>query len=467
MNHAKSFDLKKALALVLCVLIYVVLVMLPTPQGLTIEGQRAIALMIVSVIIWSTEMVPVTISSILLPMTVGILGIAPVGEVLKNFTTSTILFMCAVQLIASAFAGCGVGKRVSLAISFLFGNKPKMVLLSFMLFTALISMFLVDIPTAIIFSGIAYEVLKKNGCQPGSSNFGKAVMIGIPIASALGGFGTPVGSGLNILTINLLEMNTGIRINFFQWTAIGVPVAVILVFAAWLIITKLFPAEIDIVKGSEDIKKERAELGPLSTDEKKFLTVFLITCAFWVTQPLTGLDNTLVACVSAFVLAFTGINLIKWETARNAVGWEGLFLVGGATAVAMTLVITGASGWIAGLLTSSLMGMAVALVIVVIVAFGILSHLILPVGGAMVSLMVPIVAQVATSIGINPILLVLPIGYTVSCVFLIPLDPIPMSTYNYKYWKMGEMAKAGVPISLVWIVVLSIAMLIVYSLGLI
>ena len=101
-----------------------------------------------------------------------------------------------------------------------------------MLSTALISTVLLDIPTAVIFSGIAYSLLKKNNCTPGKSNFGKAMMIGIPIASATGGIGTPAGSGLNILALSLLKDTANIEINFLQWTVIGFPMAMVLTIAA-------------------------------------------------------------------------------------------------------------------------------------------------------------------------------------------------------------------------------------------
>lgn len=67
----------------------------------------------------------------------------------------------------------------------MFGNKAKLVLLSVMLGTCLVSMFLADIPTALIFFGICSPLLEKNSCEPGKSNFGKALMLGIPVGAAL------------------------------------------------------------------------------------------------------------------------------------------------------------------------------------------------------------------------------------------------------------------------------------------
>lgn len=463
--NLQKIEIKKIIYIILSIVTYIFISNLSLPEGLTKPGLKAIALMLSGVILWATEAIPLTITSLLLPMLTGILGIAPVGETLKGFMNTTIIFMASAQLIAFAFTESGLGKRLALKLSFIFGNKPRHVLLSFMLFTCVISMFLVDIPTAIIFSGLAVDILQRNDCKPGESNFGKSIMMGIPIAAAIGGFGTPVGSGLNILTISLLEKETNVSINFLQWSMIGIPVAIVLVLIAWLIISKMTKAEMEIVKGSENISEEMEMLGPLTVDEKKFITIFIFTAILWATQPITNIDNTLVSCFAAAFLSLTGINLIKWDKARTFVGWEGLFLVGSSTAIALLLVVTGASAWLGDVLLQSMSRFSPLVVIFLVITVGIFSHIPLPVGGAMVALMVPIVAQLAISLGMNPIYLVLPLGFTVSCVFLIPLDPIPLTTFNYKYWKMGDMIKVGFIVSLAWIALLTIAMVIAYQLN--
>lgn len=283
----KKDTVKKYIWILVAVIVYAVIANISLPGDLSVEGQRAIALMVAAVIIWSTEVVPVGFASIALPMLTGVLGICSLGSTLSNFMSTTIIFMISSQLIAQAFVKTGVGQRVGLKISFVFGGKPKHVLLAFMLATGVISMFLVDIPTAIIFAGIAYSLLEQNGCKPGQSKYGMAMMIGIPIAAAIGGFATPVGSGLNQLAIGQLKAATGITINFAQWCMVGVPMALILLFAAWFIITKALPAEIDKVAGADTIKEQSAAMGKLSTDEKKFIAIFAVTVLLWVTNPLT------------------------------------------------------------------------------------------------------------------------------------------------------------------------------------
>ena len=278
-------------------------------------------------------------------------------------------------------------------------------------------------------------------------------MVGIPVAAAIGGIGTPAGSGLNILSMSLLEDTSGVAINFLQWSLIGVPMSLILTFVAWFVIKKMYPAEIDRVEGLDDVKQELKDLGSFSTDEKKFTGIFLVTLTLWFTSPWTGINATVVSIITASTLFLPGVELVTWDNIKNRVGWDSLFLVGAANSLAMMLVSTGASEWIANRFLGGLSDSGILVLLFAVSAFGVLSHLIVPVASAVLAVAIPIVAVLAQHAGINPIYLVLPIAFTASDVFLLPLDPIPLTTYNYNYWKMPDMIKPGIIISLVWIVV--------------
>ena len=454
--------IKKYVFIIIAVIAYFTISLLPTPTGLEPAGQRSIALMVAAVIIWATEAIPVGYVSLAFPMITWILGVAPIGEVLKNFINASIIFMICTQFISQAFVSTGVGNRVATKFSFLFGTKPKQVLLSFIMVSGVVSMFIGDIPVAVVFGGIAYDLLKLNNCEPGKSKFGLSMMIGIPIAAAIGGFATPVGSGLNQLTIIQLQSVTGITIDFLQWSIVGIPMSIILLVISWLILSALLPAEIDHVKGSENAKDQ--DCGPLKVEEKKFIVIFAITIIAWVTSPITNLDNNMVAAISVCAMALAGIEVLKADKV-NSIGWSGVLLSGGATATATTLTLTGASQWIADLLSDAIGSMGPVMVIFCVIIFAQLIHFLIPTGGALVATVVPIMAAVAASIGMSPIVLTLIIGYTVSNCFLMPLDPIPLSTYGYGYWKLFDMTKYGVPITIVWSIILFGFMVLLHTIG--
>ena len=458
---------KVYLQLIIVVVFYVICSRIPPPNGLTETGWKALLLMICCVYTWVTEFIPIGISSCFLLMLPAFLQIDSTPNVLVNFGITTMFFVMGALIIAKVFIDTGLGYRISLYITPLLGAKSKMVLLSLMLCGGLISSVLVDIPTAIILAGIALPILKESGCEPGKSKYGKAVMMGIPIAAALGGIATPAGSGLNILTINLLNNVAGVNITFAQWTLIGAPIALVLLFVAWFVICLIYKPEIETVKGLDDIKKKRAELGPMSKNEKKFLVIFICVMVLWFTQSMTGIETAFVSLLAVSIFFLPGFDLINWETARDAVSWESVLLMGSANALAMVLSTQGTAEWISNSILGTVSGASLAVLLMVVTAFGIFSHLLVPVANAVLAVCVPIVVVLAGSIGVNPLYLVLPLGFTASAVFIIPLDPIPLTTYGYGYWKLSEMAKPGLIISLIWIPVCAVGILLGRAIGII
>ncbi len=455
----------KLLIVAFCAVLYIVLSSMTPPEGLTKEGLKALALMACAVIIWVTEALPIGISSVLLTMMLPTLKIVTTKDAMSNFMITTVVFIYAAFIIAATFIGTGLGNRISLIVSSMFGSKSSNVLLSFMLPTTIVSMVLADIPTAIIFSGIAYTLLKKNNCMPGKSNFGKSIMVGIPIAAAIGGIGTPAGSGLNLLAINLIKSSANVEVNFLQWSIIGIPMALVLTLVAWLVIRNMYPAEFKTVQGLEDTKKDLKLLGPMKIEERKFAFIFTITLILWFTQPFNKLDTAFVGVLTAAVFFLPGVNLITWENVKGKIALDVLFLVAASNSLAMAIVATKGAAWISNTFLGGLAGVGILGLLLAVTAFGIFIHLLIPAGSAVLAIAIPVLAILSQNIGINPIALTLPVAFTASCVFLMPLDPIPLTTYDYKYWKMPDMIKPGIIISLIWIIVNAAFMYIAQMIG--
>lgn len=437
--------------MIFTIVFYVITSQITPPEGLSDVGWKAIILMVCAIITWVTEFIPIGIASCLLLFLPGFLKIQETGIIMQNFGITTIFFMLSSGIIAKAFIDCGLGYRISLYVTPMFGKKSNMVLLSFMTCAAIISSVLADIPTTIILSGIAYTLLKENNCLPGSSKFGRSIMMGIPIAACLGGFATPVGSGINVLCINLIKNVAGKDITFLQWTAIGLPLAIIMTLVAWFVLTLFVKSEIGEVQGFENVHEQKKELGSLSVDEKKFSAIFGITLLLWLTQTWTKLDLTLISLVCSAIFFLPGIELIDWKRAVNATGWAGLLIVGTSNALAMVLSQQGSAEWISNTLLGGLVNSPFLVVLLAITAFGLFIHFLVPVGSAVLAVCVPLVVILADQAGINSLYLVLILGYTSKCIFLLPLDPIPMATFDYGYWKLGQMTQVGFVIALIWI----------------
>ena len=221
------------------------ILILPSPEGLPPEAHRLAALFAGVLVLWSTEALPIAVTALLA------LALQPIFGLTSLVT----------------------------------GRPPT----PGAIFGA----------AAAIFMAIAVGILDKLGLRPGS-RFGRAVMIGIPIAALIGGVGTPAGSSINLLGLVMIEQAGGDRVPFLHWMAIGIPmVAILLPVAAWVLL-RFFPPEIASIGDLEEIHDERRRMGPVSRAEWKVIAIMSAMITLWIASTwLPVFDTFLVAVVGA------------------------------------------------------------------------------------------------------------------------------------------------------------------------
>lgn len=437
---------------------YFLLVSLPCPDGLSPNGKRAIAMMFAAVLIWVFEILPVAVASVLFAVLPAVAGILPLPKMMQLFATPTIFFVFAMFCIAIAFQNSGLSRRIVLWTSLRSKGSPVRLLLLLMMVCALLSTILADIPVVAMMLPVAVLLLEKNGCVKGTSNFGKAVMLGLSIACLIGGVGTPAGSAMNMLTISLLQSTADVHIGFFEWTAIGMPMVLVLTPLAWWLVIRAFPPEIGRLAGMDLVEREYAGLGGLGRRESVFIAVLAVNFILWSTEKLHGIPLPVAAVIGCAIFSLPAVELLTWEQDKGRIGWDSLMLIGASNALGMAIWETGGAAWIAHACLGGVAGMPLAGVIAVISLFTVVIHLLIPVNTAIVAVLLPALAALAGTMGVNPAVLAIPMGFSVSAAFLLPLDAVPLVTYPAGYYRMFDMFKPGCLISVVWVVVMTLVM---------
>lgn len=441
--------------------LYFIITALPAPDGLTPVGKKAIAMMLAAVLVWVFEVIPIAVSSILFTLLPVVAGIIPLPKVMAHFATPTVFFVFAMFCISIAFQNSGLNRRVVLWTSLRSRGNPSRLLFFLMMVSALLSTFLADIPVVAMMLPVAVLLLEKNRCEPGASPFGKAVMLGLPIACLIGGVGTPAGSAMNMLTIGLLQDTAKVHISFFEWMAIGMPMVLILTPVAWWAVIKVFPPEMDRLAGMELVEREYAELGPVTGREKLFFVILLINFILWCTDKIHGLPLPVVAVIGGSLFVLPRIQLIDWERDKCRIGWDILMLIGASNALGMIIWEQGGASWIANACIGDISDLPLAGVIAAISIFTIVIHLLIPVNTAIVAVLLPALVALAGTMGVNPAMLAIPMGFSVSAAFLLPLDAVPLVTYPAGYYRMYDMFKPGALLSAFWVAVMTAAILII------
>ena len=459
----------KPIALVGGIVATILVLLMPTPEGLSAEGHQLMALFVGALILWTTEAIPISVTSLLVIAIQPLFGLIDLGGAMQNAMTPVFFFVLVMFLVALAFTKTGLAHRFALWMLSKAGTDSKRAIYVFCIGAGLISMIVSDVPAAAIFLAIALGVFTKLGLTPEkNSNFAKAVMLGIPIAALIGGVGTPAGSSINLLGLEIIVQQGGSDISFVSWMAIGIPMVLVLVpLTAWVLV-RLFPPEFETIGALSDLQEERRQLGPIRTDEKKLMTIMGIMFVMWVLTSwpdmypavLAPLSNIfLVSMLGGIAMFLPGINLIGWKEAQHNIGWDVLLLLFAVVSLGALSSTTGLATWLVESSLGTVSTWPLVVILLSISLFTVVIHLMLPINPVINVVMIPPIMALGSAAGFSPELFALPVIFTASCAFLLPLDAVPLVTYGKGYYKMFDMLKPGIPISLAWVVLMSVLML--------
>lgn len=241
---------------------------------------------------------------------------------------------------------------------------------------------------------------------------------------------------------------------------------------AWLLLTKvLFKPEIsEIPGGTELTRTERRKLGRISSGEVRVLIVFVLAALSWVCVPLIwriagdppvgDAGIAMVVALALFLLpagAARGVRLLDWDAAVK-LPWGVLLLFGDGLALSGQFGSSGLTEWI-GEVTAQIGGLPVVLVVLVVTicAAGVLFLTELTSNTAAAATFLPVATAVAAGIGIDPMLLAIPVAIAATCAFMLPVATPPNAiAFGSGYVQIPQMARAGIWLNLIGIVLITI-----------
>jgi sodium-dependent dicarboxylate transporter 2/3/5 len=212
-----------------------------------------------------------------------------------------------------------------------FGQNPEKLLLGLMMTTAVGSMVMSNTATTAMMVTSILPLAKKLGK---TSDYTKAMLVGIPAAATFGGMGTIIGSTPNAIAVGALQ-EIGVTINFIDWMLFGLPTGLICVYLFWLFLVKKYDfSSIDM--GMFHIPKPEADAGIFK--RSVVLSILVVTLLMWLSEPFHGIP---VAATSAIpIVALTMFQIVQAENVRK-LPWDTLMLVAGGLSLGIAMVQVG------------------------------------------------------------------------------------------------------------------------------
>lgn len=452
-----------------------------TAQGLDHTKAATILVTLWMGIWWITEVIDLGVTSFLPFLLFPLLGVLDANTVAAQYMEQTIFLFVGGFFMAYAMERWNLHQRLAFTIILKAGSTPSRVLLGIMVTTFLVSMWISNTATTVMLLSAVLAIVRHEHLFPksGHARIATGYLLALAYAASIGGMATLVGTPPNMILAGFMEKIEPGAVNFNRWFVFGFPFALTFGTIAFFFIRHRFIAKAHNLEFDRNYIREKLKaLGPLQPEERRVMLVFFLAVFGWFTRidldfgafRLPGWSNLLPAgkmIKDATVAIFAAMLLFlipaKKKDAGALLNWSDvtrlpfriILLFGSGFALAEAFERTGLAEWLAGHL-HILHGMpAWVMVLGVATMATALSEFASNV--ASVQLMLPILAPLAVSLEVEPLMLMFPATIAASFGYMMPVATAANTiVYGTGYIPVRQMMSAGLVLNIIGILLLTL-----------
>ncbi len=389
---------KLALKVIPPIAVFGAVLLAPTPDGLTPQGQRALAVMALAVVLWATETVPIAVTGIVgIVLLVLVKGVPGVEEALYGFGQPVTYFLVGILTLGLAVQRSGLAERMAVYLIRLAGGSPRLLYVQMLVSFAALTFALPSASTRGVIMVHVYEQVMAHWQIPRESPLSKSVMMAMGSLNRLGSTALLAGGITPVVASSLL--------GDFSWTRwfvlMAMPFYTILFFGG---IALFF-----FYRSGFDLKPAPVgnllQTGPMSLAEKKAAAIALGTALLWFTDFAHGLPPAVPALIAMGIILLPGIGLLSWRDFEQNLGWSNFFVIATSLSLAQALVASGAAAWFADTLVGSVGGLRGSpyLLLLALAGASAFVRLMMPNISGYLAFLIPVAMSTGQSLGLNPL----------------------------------------------------------------
>ncbi|MCK5776306.1 MAG: SLC13/DASS family transporter, partial [Bacteroidales bacterium] len=431
---------------------------------------------------WITEAIPISVTSLLPVALFPLFGIMDGKAVSSTYFNHVIFLFIGGFMVALAMEKWNLHKRIALKLLMTVGTKPANILFGFMFATAFLSMWMSNTATAMMMIPIVLSVINGLKIKENTGHrFHIGLLLGIAYSASIGGIATLVGTPPNLSFTRIFSIifPQAPEINFFSWFIFALPLSIILfAFIFFWLLYLYYPRKDWINPSKELFKKQYEDLGKAKFEEKVVFTVFVSMAVLWIThhgihiggfelkgwsslfpEPNYINDGTIAIFLASLLFVIPSKSnkspRILDREIINKLPWRIVLLFGGGFALASGFTESGLSMWFGEQLkwVSNYSPLLVVFVIALMMSF--LTEL--TSNTATTEMLLPILAGLAVSIEVNPLIFMLPATLSASLAFMLPVATPPNAiVFGTNKLLIKDMMRTGFLINIVAVIVLSL-----------
>jgi sodium-dependent dicarboxylate transporter 2/3/5 len=408
-----------------------------------VDSAVVLALLGLVVVLWVTELFPLFVTSLLIPVVLTVAGTLDAAAALEPFFSPIIVLFFAGFMLAEAMRRVGLDHLAAVAIVARAGRGPVVLFATMLAVAAFLSMWMSNTAAVAVLIPIALAITEPLH----HVGYRRALVLGIAYAATIGGVGSAIGTPANLLAIEFLDTFADRSISFVEWFAFGLPMVLVFLPVMGVYLWWRSDVEIDqdgFSRAREAARVELARVGRPTHDQWTVLLVFLGVVAGWLSQTWHEVHPGIVALAGVVALAMLG-RILPQDL--NRISWASLLTFGGGLALGLALVESGTSDWIATQLADlTALPTMVAVAAVAALALGLTT---VASNTASAAILIPLTIPLAAVLGIDPTILVVVVAIASSIDFALVIGTPPtMLAYSTGLYTAGRILRVGIVLDL-------------------
>lgn len=417
------------------------------------ESYGVLIILFIAVFLWITEKIHPAVTGLLIIVLLPLFNVVDFSQAVSGFVDSSVWLLIGVFILSAAMNETGLDKRLAYSLvirgqdnakKLVFSSVTTVIFLAFILpsstgRTALL------VP---ILSGIIRTMSLEK------SNLAKVLMLGTTYSSHTISTSLVTGSLATVYISSLLGKTLKYSFTYLGWFVLMFPPALLTSLLVAPILMKIFPIEnISLREGMKVVEAELLKMGKITRQEIKLIVLFCLMFMLWVTNSITHIPLGLSSLTVSVLVFMPGIALIEWHDAVKKVDWGSIIIFGASLGLAAALQETGTVDWLAGMAFGIINKLPIQLIAVSVYIFFMLIRFGFGSVLGFVTVMIPVAIATATVNEISPIWLTMValLGSNL-CFFLPSQSPTNLPAYSTGFFKTNDMLKAGMAISVMYII---------------
>jgi len=469
-------DVKRLMFIALGMILFAVVYTSPPwpdavdPMGkhfaLSHEGKAALGLFLLAATWWIFEVIPIGVTSLGIGVVQAMFLIRPASKAFKDFMDPSVMFIFASVIIGLVFTKTGLTRRLAYKMLTIVGERTSMIYLGSFVVTVALTHVMAHTAVAATVYPLLLAVYSLYGEGDKPTKFGKGLFIGMAYTAGAGSIITLLGAARGAVALGFFNDMTGKTVSFFDLSYYMFPIGWGMMFLLWGLIMLFFKPEKKTIPGlRERALQAYSEMGALKLKEVLAAAIVIGCVAALALRSfipaLDRIDKSAIILISS-VLFFL-FNILEIRDLEE-IPWNIILLFGGAMSIGFCLWETGAAKWLA-VNWLVMFKKASWFIFVIGIAFFvmIMTNFIMNVAAIAISL--PVALVIAPYLGVAPEVILYASLVTAGMPFLFLIGAAPNAiAYDSKQFTTGEFLVAGIPASIVMMLVVAFAAAVLWPL---